>query len=63
MAKRTIRIKVLTSDSHDIGSFKELYRNTVMQDSSVQFDYDLIERALSLLYPSSQIQFNVSTYE
>lgn len=60
MAQKTIRIKVLTSDSHDVGSYKELYRNTVMTDSSVQFDYDLIERALAILYPSAIVQFQVS---
>lgn len=60
MANKTIRIKVLTSDSHDVGSFKELYRNTVVHDSSVQFDYDLIEHALSILFPSAIIQFQIS---
>lgn len=53
MSQKTIRIKVLTSDSHDVGSYKELYFNTVMTDFSVQFDYDLIERALAILYPSA----------
>ena len=61
MANKTIRIKILTSDSLDVGSFKELYRNSVVIDSSVQFDYDLIERALSMLYPSAIIQFQISS--
>ena len=61
MGNKTIRIKILTSDSHDVGSFKELYCNSVVIDSSVQFDYDLIERALSMLYPSAIIQFQISS--
>lgn len=60
MAQKTIKIKVLTTDSHDVGSFKELYRNSIAVPDGVKFDYDLIERALLLLYPNTIVQFMVT---
>lgn len=60
MAQKTIKIKVLTTDSSNIGSFKELYRNSIAVPDGVKFDYDLIERALLLLYPNTMVEFLVS---
>ena len=60
MAQKTIKIKVLTTDSRDVSTFKELYRNSVEVPDGVKFDYDLIESALLLLYPNSIVQFLVT---
>lgn len=61
MAQKTIRIKVLTTDSSNVGSFKELYRNSIVMDPSVQFDFHTVECALCILYPSAIVQFQISS--
>ena len=63
MANKLIKISILKSDSFINGKFKELYRNSVEVPQDVQFDYGLIERAMSLLYPGSFIEFKVCYYE
>ena len=60
MAQKNIKILVEVQDINHPGSFKELYRNSVQVPIDVVFDYNLVERALSLLYPNSMVSFKVS---
>lgn len=59
MAQKNVKIEVLKTDGSNMSNFKVLYRNTIVCDESITFDYDLIERALLLLYPDSLIHFTV----
>lgn len=60
MAQKIIKILVEMPDNNNVGVFKTLYRNTVQIPNDVVFDYNLVERALSLLYPNSLVSFKIS---
>ena len=59
MAQKMIKISVKSLDETKQCYFKELYRNSVEIPSDVSFDYNLVERALSILYPGCSVSFQI----
>lgn len=60
MLQKTIRILIKKLDPIHQGDFKEVYRNSVTIPSDVSFDYSLIEKAFTVLYPGCLIEFQIS---
>lgn len=58
---RQLKIRVTCSDDVRVGSFKELYRNTIAVDTSVQFEYQKVIDVLLLLYANKNpiIEFSL----
>lgn len=42
------------------GEFKEIYRNTLDCDDSVQFDYQALLKGLKMLYPYNNLIINLT---
>lgn len=54
-------VKIVVQRSNRDGSFRELYRNSVMMDDGVLFPFDMLIRSFKILYPVSDlvIQFSI----
>lgn len=54
-------VRIIVQRSNRDGSFRELYRNSVMMDDGVLFPFDLLIKSLKILYPVPDliIQFSV----
>lgn len=53
--KQRLLILVQTPDLRNVGSFKELYRNQLMIDDSLDFDFHTVLSSLKILYPGNYI--------
>lgn len=54
-------VRIVVQKSNRDGSFKELYRNSVMMDDGVSFPFDMLIQSLRVLYPVPDliIQFSL----
>lgn len=54
-------VKIIVQRSNRDGSFRELYRNSVMMDDGVSFPFDMLIQSLKILYPVPDlvIQFSI----
>ena len=57
--KQRLLILVETPDLRNVGSFKELYRNQLMIDDSLDFDFRTVLSSLKILYPGNDIFYFV----
>lgn len=53
--RQRLKILVEIPDPKNIGSYKELYRNQLLLDDSVNFDFQTILSALKILYPDEGV--------
>lgn len=51
-------ISVQVPDRNKVGSFRELYRNTVVFDNSLEFPYSKVLDVMRILYPNPDIIVN-----
>lgn len=60
---KAIRISVSKLDPFKSGDFKELFRQTVDWPSDLSFDYNMMEKALQILFPGSVVEFKIFNNE
>ena len=56
---KAIKISVSKLDPYKSADFKELFRQTVDWPSDLSFDYNMMEKALQILFPGSVVEFKI----
>lgn len=54
-----IRVIIMIPHPTKVGDFKEIYRNTILVDGSLQFDYQSLIKGLNLLYTQTNKIINL----